>query len=89
MDVAHQVRVVTIDGKPWFVAADVCRVLGLAPNVAGRTVRDDEKGQHQVLTLGGPQKMTIISRPGLSKLSCGATSPPQPHSRTGSPAKSS
>jgi prophage antirepressor-like protein len=26
----HRVRVVDIDGKPWFVAADVCAVLGIA-----------------------------------------------------------
>ena len=25
----HAVRVVQIDGEPWFVAADVCRALGL------------------------------------------------------------
>jgi prophage antirepressor-like protein len=29
------VRVVTIDGEPWFVAVDVCRALGLATDGAG------------------------------------------------------
>ncbi|MQM39672.1 hypothetical protein KBTX_03702 [wastewater metagenome] len=40
----HTIRVVTIDGEPWFVAADVCRVLGLTnPAVAIRPLRMDEK----------------------------------------------
>lgn len=29
MTVTHKVRVVTLEGNPWFVAADVCRVLGI------------------------------------------------------------
>jgi len=28
-DITHRVRVVELEGNPWFVAADVCRVLGL------------------------------------------------------------
>ena len=28
-DTGAQVRVVQIDGNPWFVAADVCRALGM------------------------------------------------------------
>jgi len=28
----HQIRVLTIDGEPWFVAKDVCHALGLAWN---------------------------------------------------------
>ena len=26
----HQVRTVLLDGQPWFVAADVCEILGIA-----------------------------------------------------------
>ena len=38
------VRVVMIDGEPWFVAADVCRVLGLTnPTVAIESLDEDEK----------------------------------------------
>lgn len=45
------IRVVTIEGNPWFVAADVCRVLGTYMNARGQAnsamavllVRDDEK----------------------------------------------
>ena len=34
------IRTATIDGEPWFVAADVCRALGLRPD----TVRTSGKG---------------------------------------------
>jgi prophage antirepressor-like protein len=43
------IRVVQIDGNPWFVAADVCRALGL--RMTGgvsyhlRHLRKDEKGR--------------------------------------------
>ena len=49
-----QVRVVELEGNPWFVAADVCRALGMyllpngQPNATGATRRlgDDEKGRN-------------------------------------------
>ncbi|ENJ8304106.1 hypothetical protein AB2C14_004983, partial [Escherichia coli] len=25
----HQIRVVMINGEPWFIAADICRALGI------------------------------------------------------------
>lgn len=69
----HQLRSVLIDGEPWFVAADACRIL------YGRTggvgwVYDkldaDERSLCDRTTLGmNPGRpMTIISRPGLFKL---------------------
>ena len=43
----HTVRVVTIDGEPWFVLADLCKVLDLAKSscVAMR-MADDMRGAH-------------------------------------------
>ena len=63
------VRVVDRDGSPWWVLADVCRVLRIANsrNVSAR-LDDDEKGVHQTDTLGGSQHMTIISESGLYKV---------------------
>ena len=57
------------DGEPWFVAADVAKVLGYnhTPNML-RTLDDDEKGAHLVNTLGGPQKMTTITEAGLYQI---------------------
>ena len=62
----QQVRVVTIDGEPWFVLADLCRVLDVANprNVATR-LADDMKGVRRVDTPGGAQGMTIVSEPGM------------------------
>lgn len=63
---AHEVRVFDRSGQPWFVLADVCRVLGMhnPRNVAAR-LDADEKGVCNVDTLGGSQKMTIINESGL------------------------
>jgi len=63
------VRIEMREGAPWFVAADVCRVLEISNprNVVAR-LDDDEKGVHTVDTLGGPQEMTIINESGLYSL---------------------
>lgn len=65
----HTIRVVIRDGEPWFVASDVASALGYrdAAN-AGRTLKDRQKGTHSVSTLGGSQKLMVISEPGLYKL---------------------
>lgn len=60
------VRTLTIDGEPWFVAADVVRILGYSEAAAmTRTLDDDEKGLRTVQTLGGEQSVSIVSEPGL------------------------
>lgn len=62
----QQVRVVTVDGEPWFVAADAASVLGYSESAAmTRTLDEDEKGLHTLQTLGGEQRFTIISESGL------------------------
>lgn len=67
------VRVVDVEGEPWFVAADVCRVLDLGnPTEAVRALEDDEK-----ITLsnsegnpraGIPHSLNVISESGLYSL---------------------
>lgn len=60
------VRTVQINGDPWFVAQDVCTVLGLDnPSKATRGLDDDERGITSVDTPSGVQEMLIISEPGL------------------------
>lgn len=66
----NTIRVVTIDGNPWFVAADVCRVLSL--DLAGGVHRHlgklDASETHKLpLGLRGGQTNTI-SESGLYKL---------------------
>ena len=60
------VRVAEIDGAPWFVASDVAKVLGYSEASAmTRTLEDDEKGLQIMQTLGGEQKLQIVSESGL------------------------
>lgn len=60
------VRTVLQGGEPWWVLADVCRVLDLErTDSTARKLDPDEKGTHSVSTPGGPQNMTIISESGL------------------------
>lgn len=62
----HPIRMVEKDGAPWWVLADVCRVLNLSNSrrVAER-LDADEKGVTLGDTPGGPQNMTIINESGL------------------------
>lgn len=60
------VRTVTVEGEPWFVAADVARLLGYSSTAAmTRTLEADEKGVHSLHTPGGDQDFTIVSESGL------------------------
>lgn len=62
----RNIRLIDQDGETWFVASDVARELGygLATDLT-RTLDDDEKGMHNVPTLGGDQQVAIVSEPGL------------------------
>lgn len=62
----HQVRTIEVDGELWFVLADICRALDIANprNVAAR-LDEDEKGVHQMDTLGGAQSVTIVNESGM------------------------
>lgn len=67
----HQVRVVTIDGEPWFVLADLCRVLGIGnPSEVTRRIReslgDDALSLTEVIdSLGRKQSATTVSEAGM------------------------
>lgn len=57
------------DGEPWFVAADIGRVLELNhPRDAVALLEEDEKGVEIIDTLGGPQKMGVVNESGLYTL---------------------
>lgn len=76
------VRVIDRDGAPWFVLADVCRVLEIGnPSDAATRLDEDEKGVAIIDPLrnaavgiadtsrdGGPQSCTIINESGLYSL---------------------
>jgi prophage antirepressor-like protein len=64
----HQLRVVTIDGNPWFVAADVCKVLGLEnATKALHALGSDEKTLTKIQGFRGPAA-NLISESGLYML---------------------
>ena len=63
------VRVIVRDNVPWFVAADVCRALGMKnPGDTVGRLDDDEKGIALTDTLGGQQEALIVSESGLFTL---------------------
>jgi len=62
----HQVRTLTIDGEPWFVATDIAKILGYREAYdLTRSLDPDEKGPQTVRTPGGPQTGNCITEPGL------------------------
>lgn len=64
-----QVRQTLIAGQPWFVAKDVCGVLGLVNSrKSTASLDDDEKGVTNSDTPGGAQELTIVNESGLYSL---------------------
>ena len=63
---SSEIRTVQVNGEPWFVLSDVCKVLEISNsrNISSR-LEPDEKGVTLVDTLGGTQQMTIINESGL------------------------
>lgn len=60
------VRIVLIDNQPWWVIADVCRIIGISnPTVAAERLDDDEKAK---FNLGIGSDATIINESGLYNL---------------------
>lgn len=63
---SNQIRVVMIDGEPWFVATDVCRVLGLTnPAVAVIPIGADEQSK---FSLGSGRPAIVLTESGLYRL---------------------
>ena len=64
-----EVRTIEKDGEPWFVANDICKVLGHTNSrVAVAALDEDEKGVSKVYTLGGEQQMTVVNEAGMYQL---------------------
>jgi len=65
----HDVRIIDQQGQPWFIAADVCEVLGITKHRdAVARLEDDETATVIVDTLGGRQSVCAISESGLYAL---------------------
>lgn len=65
----NEVRTVVKDGEPWFVAKDICEILGLTnPSLALNRLTGLMKGLCTTNTPGGPQEVLVINEPGVYKL---------------------
>lgn len=64
------VRSITKDGEPWFVAKDVCVVLGIKNNRDAVSTLDEDERADVGFTdaIGRNQKTVIVSEPGLYRL---------------------
>lgn len=68
---SQPVRVVQDEnGEPWWVAKDVCAILGISNHrtTLATVLYDDEKGVHKVDTPGGIQKLRTVNGSGLFAL---------------------
>lgn len=64
----NEVRVTTINGQPWWMAKDVCDVLGLADtHKALQGIDEDEKSEHEQYS-GSGRKPLMVNEPGLYSL---------------------
>ena len=64
------IRVVTIDGEPWFVLADACKVLGLTnPSMAAEGIDADALSSTEVIdSMGRTQTARITDESGIYAL---------------------
>jgi prophage antirepressor-like protein len=73
---AHQLRVVTIDGNPWFVAKDVCALIGIKEfrstvHLQMQRLAEGQKAKHLLPAMSGDKQarvVFVISESGLLKL---------------------
>jgi prophage antirepressor-like protein len=63
---SSEVRIVVIEGEPWFVAKDLCEILAISKHRdAISRLDDDERGLFKLDTPGGKQDMTVVSESGM------------------------
>lgn len=65
----NEIRTIIKDSEPWFVAKDVCNILGLDNvTMALKKLDEDEKGVNIIETLGGKQEVNTVNESGLYNL---------------------
>lgn len=65
----NEVRTITINNEPWFVAKDICDILALeSVTKALLRVPETHKGVNSIQTLGGIQQMNTVDESGLYRL---------------------
>lgn len=70
------VRAVTLEGEPWFVAADVCRALGLGnSSMAISKLDEDERTLISIEGASNGLPVNAVNEPGLYSLVLGSRKP--------------
>lgn len=65
----HEVRTIIRDGEPWFVAKDICDILGIQnTSDAVRNLDDDELVSEKAISGGQVREMLCVSESGLYAL---------------------
>lgn len=68
-ELSCNIRTISIDDEPWFIANDICESLEIGnPRSTLALLDEDEKGVHSMDTLGGTQRLSIINESGLYSL---------------------
>lgn len=72
----HEVRVLDINGEPWFVLADLCKVLGVRNSRMAATRLDEaDVRQTDISSSGQRRAMTIVAESGMYDLVVRSDSP--------------
>ena len=72
----HEVRVLDINGEPWFVLADLCKVLALSnPAVVAKRLDEADVSRTYISSSGQRRAMTIITESGMYDLVVRSDSP--------------
>ncbi|UJA34316.1 phage antirepressor [Bacillus velezensis] len=69
----QQVRTVVINGQPWFVAKDICEILGIKN--ATQAVSKLDNDERAMLNIGRQGNTNIVNEPGLYTLILGSRKP--------------
>lgn len=78
---SKEIRVLEINGEPWFVAKDVCLVLEIHWSGVKtlNQIQEDWKGVGNIPTPGGEQSLAIINEAALFKLAFRSNKPEAEH----------
>ena len=73
---SSSLRSIMLDGKPWFLAQDICEALELSdPTTMLRKLHPSEKRKASVVTVKGPRSMAIVNESGVYLLAFNSTKP--------------
>ena len=72
---ASPIRLFARGGRPWIIASDVCRIIGIRTEAVNRMLPDQFRSHATVLTKGTVQSVTAISDEGFGILAMQSNKP--------------